>query len=144
MPYNRGMTEQPEYRAGPGTEDRHGEMTGAISVNMVLSMPPVAIWAVFLTEIREFYLMAIMIGLVQGGVQGMSRSLYASLIPASQSGEFFGFYNMLTKLAHVLGPMSVGIGALLSDDPKFVLITLLPLFIIGTVLLTRVTDTAAD
>lgn len=100
----------------------------------------VACWAVFLTDITQFYVMAILIGLVQGGVQGMSRSLYASLIPARQSGEFFGFYNMLTKLAHVVGPVFVGIGGLFSNDPKFILITLLPLFVVGAVLLTRVEE----
>lgn len=98
----------------------------------------VSCWAVFLTDIRQFYLMAILVGLVQGGVQGMSRSLYASLIPEEKSGEFFGFYNMLTKFAHVVGPMTVGIGGLISDDPKYILLTLLPLFVIGALLLARV------
>ena len=100
----------------------------------------VACWAVFLTDVREFYVMAITIGMVQGGVQGMSRSLFAGLIPATQSGEFFGFYNMLTKLAHVLGPALVGIGAWFSSDPKFILVTLVPLFIIGGLVLTRVEE----
>jgi len=68
----------------------------------------------------------------------MSRSLYASLIPAEQSGEFFGFYNMLTKFAHVLGPVLVGIVGFMSDKPKYILIALLPLFILGALLLTRV------
>lgn len=100
----------------------------------------VACWAVFLTDVREFYVMAITIGMVQGGVQGMSRSLFAGLIPATQSGEFFGFYNMLTKLAHVLGPALVGIGAWFSSDPKFILATLVPLFIVGALVLTRVEE----
>lgn len=104
----------------------------------------VACWAVFLTDISQFYVMAILIGCVQGGVQGMSRSLYASLIPAEQSGEFFGFYNMLTKFAHVVGPMFVGIGGLMSDDPKYILITLLPLFVVGAVLLGRVDEAVRD
>lgn len=100
----------------------------------------VACWAVFLRDVSQFYAMAITIGLVQGGVQGMSRSLYASLIPADQSGEFFGFYNMLTKVAHVIGPTLVGLGAMISDDPKFMLITLIPLFLIGGWMLTKVED----
>ena len=98
----------------------------------------VASWAVFMTEVRQFYIMAIIIGCVQGGVQGLSRSLYASLIPPEQPGEFFGFYNMLTKFAHVLGPALVGIAAMLSDNPKVVLLALLPLFIGGAMLLTVV------
>jgi len=98
----------------------------------------VACWAAFLHDVRQFYAMAITIGMVQGGVQGMSRSLYASLIPAEHSGEFFGFYNMLTKFAHILGPVFVGTVAIYSDDPKFILVVLLPLFIFGALMLARV------
>ena len=105
----------------------------ALAVYIVVST-----WAVFMTSIGEYYAMAIAIGCVQGGAQGLSRSLFASLIPADAPGEFFGFYNMVTKLAHVLGPSLVGIAAILSDDPKAVLLTLLPLFVIGGLLLGRV------
>ena len=97
-----------------------------------------SIWAISMHEVRQFYILAIVIGMVQGGVQGLSRSLYASLIPADQPGEFFGFYNMTTKLAHVLGPVLVALGALLSDDPKYILLTILPLFIAGGVMLSVV------
>lgn len=96
------------------------------------------LWAIQMTEVREFYIMSIIIGLVQGGVQGLSRSVYASLIPADQPGEFFGFYSMTTKFAHVLGPAMVAIAALLSDDPKWVLLALMPLFLAGALLLSLV------
>ena len=98
----------------------------------------VSIWAVFMTEIRQFYVMAIIVGCIQGGVQGLSRSYYASLIPKDQPGEFFGFYNMMTKFSHVIGPTVVGISAMMSNSPGIVLIVLLPLFIVGGLLLTRV------
>ena len=97
-----------------------------------------SIWAMFMVEVKQFYIMAIVIGCVQGGVQGLSRSLYASLIPPDQPGEFFGFYTLLTKFAHVLGPVLVAIAAMLSDDPKWVLLALMPLFIGGGMLLTVV------
>jgi len=96
------------------------------------------IWGMIMTTIGEFMIMAVIIGCVQGGVQGLSRSLYASLIPPGQPGEFFGFYNMTTKFAHVLGPAMVAIAAMLSDDPKWVLLALMPLFLCGAVLLTLV------
>lgn len=96
------------------------------------------LWAIQMSSIREFYIMAIVIGSVQGGVQGLSRSVYASLIPAEQPGEFFGFYSMTTKLAHVLGPTTVTIAAVLSDDPKWVLLALMPLFLAGALLLALV------
>ncbi len=96
------------------------------------------IWALGMTNVREFYVMAAIIGMVQGGVQGLSRSVYASLIPQDRPGEFFGFYSMTTKFAHVLGPAMVAIAAMLSDDPKWVLLALMPLFVVGGVLLARV------
>jgi UMF1 family MFS transporter len=76
-------------------------------------------------------------------VQGMSRSLYASLIPVERSGEFFGFYNMVTKFSHILGPVLVGIVAFLSDEPKYILVVLLPMFVIGALMLMRVDTSEA-
>ena len=97
-------------------------------------------WALQMTEIREFYVLAIIIGCVQGGVQGLSRSLYATLIPPDQPGEFFGFYNMTTKFAHILGPAMVAIAAMLTDEPKWILLVLMPLFFCGAFLLTLVRE----
>jgi UMF1 family MFS transporter len=96
------------------------------------------LWAIQMTEVREFYIMSIIIGMVQGGVQGLSRSVYATLIPAEQPGEFFGFYSMTTKFSHVLGPAMVAIAAMLSDDPKWVLLALMPMFLAGGFLLALV------
>ena len=98
----------------------------------------VSSYAVFMTSIEQFYVMAIVIGCVQGAAQGLSRSLYAKLIPSEAPGEFFGFYNMITKFAHVLGPSLVGIAALLSEEPKVVLLAVLPLFILGGAILSSV------
>ncbi len=104
----------------------------------------VCLWAIQMTDVKEFYIMSIVIGLVQGGVQGLSRSVYASLIPVDQPGEFFGFYSMTTKFAHVLGPAMVAIAAMLSDDPKWVLLTLMPMFLAGALLLALVRMPPAD
>lgn len=96
------------------------------------------LWGIQMTEVREFYVMAVIIGAVQGGVQALSRSVYASLIPKNQPGEFFGFYSMTTKFAHILGPAMVAVAAMLSDDPKWVLLALMPMFLAGALLLTLV------
>ncbi|MDH5303844.1 MAG: MFS transporter, partial [Gammaproteobacteria bacterium] len=98
----------------------------------------VSSWAIFMTEIRQFYVLAVIVGCIQGGVQGLSRSFYAALIPHDRPGEFFGFYNMVTKFSHVVGPMLVGLAALLSDEPGVILAVLIPLFIIGGLLLSLV------
>jgi len=109
----------------------------AIYVGLIVYIIVVCL-AVFMTEVRQFYAMSITIGMVQGGVQGISRSLYASLIPAHQSGEFFGFYNMVTKFSHILGPVLIGVVAIFTDEPKFILFALLPMFLVGALLLMRV------
>lgn len=101
----------------------------------------VVCWAAFLNDVRQFYAMSIIIGMVQGGVQGISRALYAALIPPDQSGEFFGFYNMVTKFAHILGPVLIGIVAYVSDEPKYILVAVLPMFVLGALLLGRVKPT---
>ncbi len=79
-----------------------------------------------------------MIGLVQGGVQALSRSFYARIIPAGQAGEFFGFYNMLGKFATVLGPALVGVAGALSGNPRLGICAILVLFIGGALLLSLV------
>ncbi|MEL7024460.1 MAG: MFS transporter [Pseudomonadota bacterium] len=98
----------------------------------------IASWGLILREVWQFYAMAITIGLVQGGVQSMSRALYARLIPEDKASEFFGFYSMLGKFAAILGPLLIGVFAMFSDDPRVSVIALLPLFIGGLLLLTRV------
>ena len=115
---------------------RFGAKTGifvALAVYIAVSG-----WAVFMDTVGEFYAMAIVIGCVQGGVQGLSRSLFAALIPENAPGEFFGFYNMTTKISHVIGPFLVGIAATVSEEPKFILLALLPMFIMGALLLAKV------
>ncbi len=91
----------------------------------------VTIWAVFMSDVREFYGMAIAIGLVQGAIQSLSRSYFGSLIPIDKPGEFFGFYNMMGKFAAVLGPFLMGITALLTGSSRTSLLSLVVLFIGG-------------
>jgi UMF1 family MFS transporter len=89
-------------------------------------------------EVEHFYLLAVVVGLVQGGIQSLSRSYYASLVPEGKQGEFFGFYNMMGKFAAVLGPTLVGITALATGNTRLGMLSLLVLFIGGAILLARV------
>ena len=91
--------------------------------------------AVFMDSVSHFYALAVVIGLVQGGVQSLSRSMYARLIPADKSAEFFGFYNMLGKFAAILGPLMVGFASLATGSPRLSLLTIIILFAAGGVLL---------
>lgn len=74
----------------------------------------VSIWGAFIQSETEFYILAVVIGLVQGGIQALSRSFYAKIIPKNKSAEYFGFYNMLGKFAAVIGPALMGAVGLLA------------------------------
>jgi UMF1 family MFS transporter len=103
----------------------------------------VTVFAYFMTTALEFYLLAMVIGLVQGGVQALSRSFFSRLIPEAEAGEFFGFYNMLGKFAAVIGPALMGLVGLLTHSPRVSILSLSVLFVGGGYLLTRVQPTAA-
>jgi UMF1 family MFS transporter len=81
----------------------------AITIYMAIT-----IWGTMMKRPIEFYLLAVFVGLVQGGIQALSRSYYSRLIPPGQSGEFFGFYNMLGKFATIIGPVLIGLVSLLA------------------------------
>jgi len=68
----------------------------------------VTIYGTFMSQKIDFYILAVVIGLVQGGIQALSRSYYAGLIPSGQEAEFYGFYNMLGKFAAIIGPFLMG------------------------------------
>ncbi|MFO8083307.1 MAG: MFS transporter [Desulfobacterales bacterium] len=72
----------------------------------------VTLYATQMTHKNEFYVLAIAIGLVQGGIQALSRSYYSRLIPKSHPAEFYGFYNMLGKFAAIIGPGLMGFAGL--------------------------------
>lgn len=68
----------------------------------------VCVWGAFMQRETEFFVLAAIVGLVQGGIQALSRSYFARMIPMAKSAEFFGFYNMLGKFAVVIGPALMG------------------------------------
>ena len=74
----------------------------------------VTVWGTMMTQKNEFYVLAIAIGLAQGGIQALSRSYYSRLIPKDKAAEFYGFYNMLGKFAAILGPLLMGIVGLVA------------------------------
>jgi UMF1 family MFS transporter len=100
-------------------------------------------YAYFMRTEREFYLLAAVVGTVQGGVQALSRSYFAHLIPRERSGEYFGFYNMLAKFAAVLGPLAMGVVAIATGNQRLSILVLGLFFIGGALLLARVRDDSA-
>jgi MFS transporter, UMF1 family len=100
----------------------------------------VTLWGFFMQEAWEFYLIAAVIGLVQGGVQSLSRSFYTRIIPKSQSAEFFGFYNLLGKFAAVIGPLLMGWVGVLTGNVRYSILSISILFLCGGVLLAFVNE----
>jgi UMF1 family MFS transporter len=91
-----------------------------------------------LQDVYGFYGLAMAIGLIQGGIQALSRAFFARLIPPGRGAEFFGFFNMVGKFAAVLGPALIAITAALTDDSRLSLLPVALLFILGGALLWRV------
>jgi UMF1 family MFS transporter len=97
-------------------------------------------FAYFIQNERQFYILAAVVGTVQGGVQALSRSYFARLIPRERAGEYFGFYNMLAKFAAVLGPLAMGVVAIATGNQRLSILVLEVFFIGGALLLARVRD----
>ncbi len=101
----------------------------------------VTIWAVFMQTINEFFAMAAVIGCVQGGVQAISRSFYAQLIPGDRSGEFFGFFNMLGRFSGLMGPLLMAATGLITGNSRLGLLAVAVFFVVGGYMLSRVDGT---
>ena len=114
---------------------RIGARNGIFIAIAIYSITTIA--AYWMRDVTHFYMLAGIIGLVQGGIQSLSRSYYATLVPEGKQGEFFGFYNMMGKFAAVLGPAIVGITALLTDNTRAGMLSIIVLFVGGAILLTR-------
>ena len=98
----------------------------------------VTIFSIFITNISGFYFLATVIGLFQGGVQSISRTIFSQLIPPEKATEYFGFYNLVGKSAVVFGPILVGWISYIFDNPDYGILSLLLLFIPGLLVLWRV------
>ncbi|HTF87696.1 MAG TPA: MFS transporter [Planctomycetota bacterium] len=86
----------------------------------------------------HFWALAILVGLVQGGAQALSRSLFASMIPRHKSGEFFGLFSVLEKFAGALGPGLFYLTALITGSSRHAILSVGVFFIVGAYLLSRV------
>jgi MFS transporter, UMF1 family len=72
------------------------------------------LWGTFMKQRMDFYILAVVIGMFQGGIQALSRSYYTRFIPEGQSAEYFGLFNMMGKFSSVIGPAFVGMVGLIS------------------------------
>jgi UMF1 family MFS transporter len=98
----------------------------------------IAIWGFFLNSVIEFWFLAWMVAVVQGGSQALSRSLFANMSPASKSGEFFGLFGIMEKFSAILGPLVFAYAATQFGSSRPAVLSIIAFFVIGGYLLTRV------
>ncbi len=98
----------------------------------------IAIGGYFLRTGLHFWILAFLVGMVQGGTQALSRSLFGSIIPRFRTAEFFGFYNVSSKFAGILGPLLFGIVGQWTGSSRLSIISLIVFFVGGGLLLMRV------
>lgn len=98
----------------------------------------IAVWGYFLNAVIEFWFLAWMVAIVQGGSQALSRSLYASMSPPSMSGEFFGLFSIMEKFASFISPIFFIISVALFNSSRPGILSIIILFVIGGYLLSRV------
>ena len=94
----------------------------------------IALFAFFLTQQWQFWVLAFVVGVFQGGVQALSRSHFAKIIPPEKSGEYFGLFDICGKGASFLGTMIVSVGSQLTGSANVGVGSLIVLFIVGFVL----------
>ncbi|MEJ2736498.1 MAG: MFS transporter [Anaerolineae bacterium] len=98
----------------------------------------ISITGYFMQTATLFYILAFAVGMVQGGSQALSRSLYGAMVPKSQSAEFFGFFSTSSKFAGILGPLLFGVVSQIAGGSRLSIISLIVFFVVGGLILTRV------
>jgi len=116
---------------------RHIDNKRAVIIGLIIySIIP--FWGFYLHTKAEFFMIGWLVGVVQGGTQALSRSIYARLTPVSKSGEFFGFYGLSEKFAGLLGPLLYGIVGQITHSTRSSILSIAIFFILGILVLTRV------
>ncbi|WP_234121837.1 MFS transporter [Clostridium hydrogenum] len=100
----------------------------------------ICVYANFIHNIIGFWVLAMLVGTSQGGIQALSRSYFGKLVPKEKNNEFFGFFNIFGRFASILGPLIVGVVTQLTGKSTNGIFSILILFVVGGVILTKVKD----
>lgn len=100
----------------------------------------ISIGGYFMETALHFWILAFLVGTVQGGTQALSRSLFGSMLPKSKTGEFYGFYGMSSKFAGIIGPLVFAIVSQIAGSSRLSILSLIVFFILGGFLLSRVDE----
>ena len=108
-----------------------------ITVAVVAYMCIVLFAAFFLKTATEFWILAILVGMFQGGVQALSRSYFGKIIPKEKSNEYYGFFDIFGRYASVMGTLLVSVVTSLTGDPSLGVLSIGILLLVGFVLLVK-------
>ena len=100
----------------------------------------ISVMAFFITTALHFWILALLVGTVQGGTQALSRSYFCSMVPREKSAEFFGFYGMSSKFAGIFGPLIFALVGTLTGSSRYSILSIVAFFILGMVLLSFVNE----
>ena len=103
----------------------------------------VVTYGYFIHSATEFFVLGMVVGIVLGGTQALSRSLYGAMIPEQASAEFYGFYSVFSKFSSIWGPTTFGVIKQITGSARLAIISLMIFFIVGLVLLGFVNETKA-
>jgi MFS transporter, UMF1 family len=98
----------------------------------------ISVLAFRMTTARDFMILAALVGLVQGGSQALSRSVFASLIPKDRTAEFFGFFAVFEKFAGIFGPLLFSAAVALTGSNRAAILSVIVFFVAGGALLVTV------
>lgn len=120
-----------------------GWLAGKISAKKALMITliiylGIVIIGYFMNSALHFYILATIVGLVQGGAQALSRSIYGRMVPSNKKGEFFGFYGISSKFSAVFGPFLFGFVGQLTGNSRYGILSLIFFFIAGIIILSFV------
>ncbi|AAK80689.1 UMF1 family MFS transporter [Clostridium acetobutylicum] len=104
----------------------------------------ICVYANFIHNILGFIILAVLVGTSQGGIQALSRSYFGKLVPKEKNNEFFGFFNIFGRFASILGPLLVAVITQITGKSTNGIFSILILFVIGGIVLTKVKDARED
>jgi UMF1 family MFS transporter len=125
-----------------GVAGRIGAKKG-ILIGLVVYMA-ITVVGYFMTNATHFLILAVLVGMVQGGTQALSRSLFARMIPRHKSGEFFGLYGVMDRFSGSAGTLVMSAVAVATGEARFGILAIMVFFIAGALVLTRVDVSAGE
>ncbi len=114
----------------------------SVMVSLVL-WSGVVIYGYFIQTATEFFILGMVVGIVLGGTQALSRSFYGAMIPEQASAEFYGFYSVFSKFSAIWGPATFGVIKQITGSARLAIISLMVFFIVGLILLAFVNEEKA-